>query len=120
MTNARELVHLFLLAPLFVLLKTLPRPIAQPFDREPTTTRVAPALMGVGKLTRPIVAIVAGELDKTSEPFNPIPMPENRAEVRSPTFEGRQLLFGALPAGLGRGDRADGLAKPGFRVRSLR
>ena len=120
MTHPRELIHDLLLAALFVLLEALPRAIAQPFDCQPPLARFTPTSICDGKLARTIIAIAAGELDKTSEPINPIPMPEDGAEIRSAAFEGGQLLLRAGTAGFGRRHLANRLAKSRLGLRSQR
>ena len=120
MTDPRELVHDLLLATLFVLLEALPGAIAQPLDCQPPLAGFTPASICDGKLARAIVTIAAGELDKTSQPINPIPMPEDGAEVRSAAFEGGELLLRAGTAGFGRRHLANGLAKSGLGLRSQR
>ena len=120
MTNACELVHGNLLAPLLVFLVALPRTFAQPFDREAASARVAPSAVRGRKLARAIVTIAAGELDKTSESLNPIPMPADGVQVRPPAFEGGQLLLRLVPAGLGGSHRVNRLAKSGLGLRTTR
>ena len=45
-------------------------------------------------------------------------MPEDGAKLGSAPFQGCQLLLGDVPAAFGRRHSPDGLAKPGFRLRS--
>jgi hypothetical protein len=116
MTDARELIHFFLLALLFLFLESLPRAIAQPLDRESAAARFTPLHIRGSQLAGAIVAIAAGELDQTSKAFNPIPMPEDRADVAAVPLQARELLLCVVPPRFGGAHRGNGLAKPAFRL----
>jgi hypothetical protein len=116
MADARELIHRFLLALLFLFLETLPCAVAQPFDCEPAAARFTPVHVRGSQLAGAIVTIAAGELDQTSKAFNPIPMPENRADVAPVLLKTGELPLGVVPPRLGGGHGRSCLEKSRLRL----